>query len=98
MSKVFLGFAMSLLVVTSAALPVGAQNSYPSLRGNGWHRGWFRDDGNGNRDFHSQYGLNNTNWNNGNWNRGAAAVASGTTFDGANPAAIAQFDARVNQV
>jgi hypothetical protein len=98
MSK-FLGIAISLLMLASAASPALGQNRYPNLRGNGWHRGWFRDDGQRDRDFHIRYGLNNGNWNSGNWGRSAwTASRAGTAFDGANPAAIAAFDARVNQL
>jgi hypothetical protein len=101
MNKVFSGIALALLIFVSTSSSALAQRAnYPQVRGNGWHRGWFRDDDRNDVDFHRRYGLNNGNWNSGNWNNGGrnGGWRGGTTLDGANPAAIAQFDARANQV
>lgn len=81
-------FASVLLSMTSV-LPASAQDNGYS----GWHRGWLRPGERlgGGAGFHGQVG-GNRGWGGGesNWR--------GTAYGGVNPAALGQFDARVNQL
>jgi hypothetical protein len=87
-SKIWCLVGVLLLSVTCVT-PAGAQQPGYS----NWHRGWLRP-GNrlgGGAGFRGQFGGRPQNWRD---NRGWQS----TTYGGINPAALAQFDSRANQL